>query len=356
MLVQRFFGWVLIVIASLGWVSDAVAQLEPIGPFPEKIENAVQPGANRSMLQPILSGPDSIAASPAPPTVSSHPAHSQGTNKANIVVHPPRSSGSNAFSFLVENLGAVQSPPFTVEIATPPGIEVASVVPLNAHTSPNGIQVDFPGLTAGKVEMIYLQTNHAPNAGFVTRVHTHRTHADQLAQPNPGLNAVQSAIVAAQPPVTSPFRFASSGKMVVADRSGPDAGADSAFQRHPSQKVTSAESSLMVSISGKQWVSIEQTEGYEIQIANAATREVRNIIVQLKLPSGMTITELDRKAWMNQKKRTVSWRIDSMGPGQVETIEYSLKALVPGAQIQRVTVGASNRFEDTAELHCGVKQ
>ena len=86
-------------------------------------------------------------------------------------------------------------------------------------------------------------------------------------------------------------------------------------------------------------------EEFEIVIDNPTAQRATNIIVQLKTPDGITISKLDRQAWLDYSQRTVSWKIDEIPSGYKTSIRFSAVSGVQGRHRQRVTVGMDNVFQ-----------
>ena len=85
---------------------------------------------------------------------------------AKVVVHPPVSNGTNQYTFIVENLGAGSSEPFTVDFTTSNDVRVLQVFPFSASTSEHSVSVKFDGLGAYAQSKIHIKTTSATKGKF----------------------------------------------------------------------------------------------------------------------------------------------------------------------------------------------
>ena len=116
-----------------------------------------------------------------------------------------------------------------------------------------------------------------------------------------------------------------------------------------SRSVLTINSILTTSLTGSQVLAIGAEEDFQIEIKNPSDYLANDIVVQLTLPTGLMIRNLDRQAWLNEQARTVSWKIDSLPPGASETIQYRVKSLSRGMQIQKIAVGMNDQFQSIVE-------
>ena len=88
-----------------------------------------------------------------------------------------------------------------------------------------------------------------------------------------------------------------------------------------------------------------QSDAYEITVSNITEQPATNIIVQLTVPQEITISKLDRDAYLDTKNRTVSWKIPNIAGGQKEAIRYRAISTTAGDYEQQVTIGMENTFQ-----------
>jgi hypothetical protein len=98
-----------------------------------------------------------------------------------------------------------------------------------------------------------------------------------------------------------------------------------------------------------------ESSEYKIEISNPSKRLVTDIVVQLHLPETMIITNLDRPAWVNDDERTVSWELESLGAGQVETIKYQFMALDSQEIVQKIRLGMEGIFQGSLRANAAVQ-
>jgi len=65
----------------------------------------------------------------------------------------------------------------------------------------------------------------------------------------------------------------------------------------------------------------------------------------MTVPDEITISRLDRDAYLDQENRTVSWKISSIAGGQKEVINYRAVSSTAGKYEQQVTLGMENTFQ-----------
>jgi hypothetical protein len=105
------------------------------------------------------------------------------------------------------------------------------------------------------------------------------------------------------------------------------------------------DSTLATKIIGPERLLVNTPNKFEIVVANTSARPATNIIVQLTAPDGITISKLDRSAWLDETNRTVSWRIAELPGGYRTSIRYQAVSLTPGRHRQQITVGMDNVFQ-----------
>lgn len=93
-------------------------------------------------------------------------------------------------------------------------------------------------------------------------------------------------------------------------------------------------------------VLIQDTpEIFEIEVTNNSSRIATNIVVQMGVSENLTITDFDRHAWLDEKNRTVSWKLDALQSGYKNVIRFRAVSSILGSHEQRITVGMENTFQ-----------
>ncbi len=158
---------------------------------------------------------------------------------------------------------------------------------------------------------------------------------------------------------TAPFRLASSGlpidpKLVdnspwEKSRAASNALASKTTSPSTSRSVLTINSILTTSLTGSPILANGTEADFQIEIKNPSDYLANDIIVQLTLPTGLMIRNLDRQAWLDEQARTISWRVVSLPPGASETIQYRVKSLSLGMQVQKIAVGMNDQFQSIVE-------
>ena len=107
----------------------------------------------------------------------------------------------------------------------------------------------------------------------------------------------------------------------------------------------SAKFSLSTSVIGPEALLKGQSDTFEITVSNITQQPATNIIVQLTVPGEITISQLDRDAYLDSKNRNVSWKVPRIEAGQKEVIQYRAVSSSVGEYEQEVTLGMENTFQ-----------
>jgi hypothetical protein len=297
---------------------------------------------------------------------------------AKVVVHPPVSNGTNQYTFIVENLGAGSSEPFTVDFTTSNDVRVLQVFPFSASTSEHSVSVKFDGLGAYAQSKIHIKTTSATKGkfDFQAKVRMEKVQAFRVAttpsktQEEPvssntslASNSTTGNSSVSETPATNSaasvtsderYKLASTAQQrkPVTEPTVSESEIEIAESDQNSHAATSDEKYLLTtSLAGPKALVPNQEYDFEIFASNTMASDSTEIIIQLNLPSGLMITNLDRQAWINQEQRTVSWQIPSLASGATETIRYRVKTTDEGGgQLQSLVVGMNNRVEGHVEL------
>jgi len=112
---------------------------------------------------------------------------------------------------------------------------------------------------------------------------------------------------------------------------------------------------LETKVIGPESMTSAQPDEFDITITNKDGNTATDIVVQLQVPPTMTISRLDREAFLDPENRTVSWKIGSLLPGQQETIRYQAVSATAGSHDHKVTVGMRNTFQGATPFETLVK-
>ncbi len=288
---------------------------------------------------------------------------------AKIVVHPPISNGTNQYTFSVENLGAASSESFTVDFTTPDDVRVLQVFPFTASASDHSVSVKFEGLEAHTQSKIHIKTTSATKGkfDFQAKVHMEKIQAFQVAttptatKPRAKTKRTQSSKKASASTVASaakpePYKLASTTQKLEPINEPVVKTEELQIEIVPNSAnghsaTSDAKYKLTTSLSGPKTLASNREYDFEIFVSNTTNDISTEIIIQLNLPPGLMITNLDRQAWVNQEQRTVSWKVSPLEVGMTETITYRIKTgETEGDQIQSIVVGMANRLEGHIEL------
>lgn len=102
---------------------------------------------------------------------------------------------------------------------------------------------------------------------------------------------------------------------------------------------------IRTSVIGPETLTLDAPDLFEIEITNTSNQTATNIIVQMGVSANLTITDFDRYAYLDEKNRTVSWKLESLASGYKDVIRFRAVSATPGRHEQRLTVGMENTFQ-----------
>lgn len=271
---------------------------------------------------------------------------------AQIVVHPPESIEDNEFSFSVQNIGNVQSEPFFVEFETPSDVSIMQVFPFDAKATRTKVVIPFEGLDSGSQSPVHIKTTASVHGkfSFKTRIRMEKVHAYEVKTGEPTFPQISG------PNENTPFRFASTGSFDsgtthrLTDSPETNGALLSAQMNSDNKQRSRPNVALATSLTGSEVLVEGREHEFEIVVKNQSPELATEVVIQLAMPSGLMITKLDREAWIDQQKRTVSWKVDSIVAGQTEKIVYRVKALSHEEQYQKIVVGMSNAYQGEVDF------
>ena len=110
-------------------------------------------------------------------------------------------------------------------------------------------------------------------------------------------------------------------------------------------KNTAGDSAIITSVIGPQQLLFNVPREFEIILTNTSPKPATNIIVQLKAPGGITVSRLDRSAWLDETNRTVSWKIAEIPGGNRSSIRYQAVSVTPGQHRHQIATGMDGVFQ-----------
>ncbi len=99
----------------------------------------------------------------------------------------------------------------------------------------------------------------------------------------------------------------------------------------------------------------EQVE-FEIALHNDSPVDCRGLIVQLRIPDGLEICQLDRVAWLDQRTQVITWEISQLPSQQRESIRYLARSSQPGEKVQHVIVAMAGELMAQTDLPTRIVQ
>jgi hypothetical protein len=79
---------------------------------------------------------------------------------------------------------------------------------------------------------------------------------------------------------------------------------------------------------------------YEICVSNPGDAAAENVTVVASLPAGLKLTVLGKPVKFDRNANTLTWFVERLDPGAVETLPFKLKAVEEGEHLQKVTASA----------------
>ncbi len=102
---------------------------------------------------------------------------------------------------------------------------------------------------------------------------------------------------------------------------------------------------LQLSVIGPESMTQDTADDFEIVVTNTVTQPAKNIVVQMTVSEDLTIVHFDRKAWLDDASRTVSWKVDSLPSGGKEIIRFRAVSASTGRHTQNISLGMNNTYQ-----------
>lgn len=153
--------------------------------------------------------------------------------------------------------------------------------------------------------------------------------------PNADASSPSELIV---PPKTAPAQFAN-------NTVGTN---EAASQRNKAVSIlekADTGTSLRSSVIGPEYLAIGSAETFEIIVENLASNSAGEVLVQLSVPDEVTISRLDREAYLDRENRTISWKVPVIQGRSKEVIRYQATSKTAGHHAQSVKLGSNNTLQ-----------
>ena len=157
--------------------------------------------------------------------------------------------------------------------------------------------------------------------------------------------ATASPIFASNPYVApAPPRAPETASLTIGDAVQlPDSKTDSVVSNPPRNTVK-------LSMAGPGNLESGEQVEFEIALHNDSPVDCRGLIVQLRIPDGLEICQLDRVAWLDQRTQVITWEISQLPSQQRESIRYLARSSQPGEKVQHVIVAMAGELMAQTDL------
>jgi hypothetical protein len=258
-----------------------------------------------------------------------------------VVVRSPfvQPGNPNRYLFVVENIGSVDASNTRVDLRVPAGVVLKQVVADSASSTARHAIVRIDELKAGAKAILEVEiqpTNVDVSFDTSLTMETKQSFSGLTLPASGGAGGV-TTVAPANTNVASQVSF---------KKTQPTEAAD----------VAAGNGSLSATVDGPVLLSAGETGEFSIVVKNPNFEQASNIIVQLNIPQGLTITTLDREAWINDEDNTISWELSSVGARHEEVILYKAVGKSFGQQVQKVTLGMDDVYQGDANLVTLVSQ
>lgn len=234
------------------------------------------------------------------------------------------------------------------------GIAVSPMINHQTTQSPAfGIEARPASTPTGNVPIVKAQPDYQPRPHFQTNPHF---QGDQTGRKLPNHTSHQR----------SPFQSVSSGGLTtsvgpVAKRQTELPTTEHQFrpnhfghtphfsveQNLPevntelSEEVRLPEIESIEPFSGPKNMNMDSIREFSLAITNPTKRKIKDVLVQLTVPEGFEIMTFDRQTWYDEETRTISFKVPELGASEWEAVNYQLKAVKSGFQIQKLVLEAT---------------
>ncbi len=163
--------------------------------------------------------------------------------------------------------------------------------------------------------------------------------------------ASAAPIFASNPCVApKPPRFLETAALTIGDAVPlPDSKTDPVVSNPP-------RNSVKLSMAGPRSLKSGEQVEFEIALHNDSPVDCRGLIVQLRIPVGLEICQLDRVAWLDQPTQVITWEISQLPSQQRESIRYLARSSQPGEKVQHVIVAMAGELMAQTDLPTRIVQ
>ncbi|MFK7766544.1 MAG: hypothetical protein AB8B55_04935 [Mariniblastus sp.] len=102
---------------------------------------------------------------------------------------------------------------------------------------------------------------------------------------------------------------------------------------------------LTTTVIGPERLSTSSADDFEIVITNESSVAARDVVVEFSVSEDVTVTKLDREAWLDDENRVVAWKVPEIPAGGREVIRYSAICETAGRYRQSIRLGANGAFQ-----------
>jgi uncharacterized repeat protein (TIGR01451 family) len=95
-----------------------------------------------------------------------------------------------------------------------------------------------------------------------------------------------------------------------------------------------------VAVRGPEVNFMGREDVYEVCVSNPGDAATKNVKVVASLPAALQLTVLGRPAKFDRRANTLTWFLERLSPGAVDTLAFKLKATEEGQHVQEVTASA----------------
>ena len=313
-------------LVSLSFAQDAPA-----------LDSNFDPSIHDVSPVPRLPGPATESNAAIPTLETGEQVQHNANKRPTIIVRPAVGCPGclNECQLEVEPLSSGIDNRFRLKLSIPESVEIVELVPQQSGDHARSVRVLLdPGAETidSVVSMLEQPETLRESLQLVSDEETKSRYqanpffAEEVpgAQNNPGTATVDNNDF-----VPSPFRLSS------------------AKVRESTAKTQLA---LKTNIIGPRSLAAGASAEFEINLLNPTSTDYRDVLVQLQLPAGLEPLMLDRTAWLDASRRTVSWEIDELKSGQLEVIHYAILTTASGPQLQKISVGIDGMNQGEAEI------
>lgn len=299
-----------------------------------ELDNNFDPSIHDVSLVPRLNGSAPVAAAERPLMKVSEQAQVYASQRPSIIVRPGvgNSGCLNECELAVEPISSSVEGRFRLKLSIPESIDIVELFPQQTGGQARKVRVLLEPVTEPPTPNASLQAKCGDECESLQTVTKDLAKSKFKANPfflgddSQARNNIGSATAQNNDFIPSPFHLSSARV--------------NEFPMEAALKPAAAtQLSLEAKLIGPRSLEAGASAEFEINLQNFTSTDCRDVLVQLQLPDGLEPLLLDRTAWLDAKRRTVSWKVDELKSGEREVIHYAVLTTTSGPQLQKVTVG-----------------